>query len=230
MIIGCIMFLTGCASLALQPSQISSYDHGIKIYQDSKPSSKFQLEVGQKEIGGIEATPLVLFVTVESKNSANTFDLSNINFYMNDKEVKPLTYTELKKAKLDLSDVAYDYGIYIKPKNANSVMAANKHPLNRSIIYRPHGIHSLSIRYTPYSYAASKQALQAKLNQNAIDKANALIYKSYLKKSTLAEGKTINAKGGFVLIPYRELKSGILKVNVKVGSDSYTTSIKLSKL
>ncbi|PAF50200.1 hypothetical protein BKH43_05550 [Helicobacter sp. 13S00401-1] len=226
MIIGCIVFLTGCVSLSLQPAKISSYDSGIKIYQDSKPTSKIQIELAQEKVGGFNTTPLVLYITAESKDTQNTFDMSNISFYMNDKEVFPLTYSELKKESLDLSDVAYDYGIYIKPQSANKIMIANElHSGEPTYVpLRPHGIHAFSIKYAPNSYVASKQDLQARLNQNARAKTNALIYKSYLKKDTPYKG---SIQGGFVLIPYKELKPGILRVIVKVGDDAYSTQIKL---
>ncbi|PAF42889.1 hypothetical protein [Helicobacter sp. 11S02629-2] len=227
-ILTCIVFLTGCTSLVLQPSQISSYDNGIKIYQDSKPSSKIQLEVGQEKIGGFDTTPLVLFVTAESKDTSSIFDVSNLYFYMNGKQVYPLNYDELKWANLNLSDAAYDYGIYTKPADISTTLSPSDIYFSAPFYapFVPFGIYGLGFNYGFYNYAIARSTLQAQLKQNAINQANALIYQNYLRKNTLLKD---SAKGGFVLIPYSRLKAGTLKVEVKVGKDTYDTSIKLLK-
>ncbi|PAF50201.1 hypothetical protein BKH43_05555 [Helicobacter sp. 13S00401-1] len=227
-ILTCVVFLTGCTSLVLQPSQVSSYDNGIKIYQDSKPNSKIQLEVGQEKVGGFDTTPLVLYVTAESKNTPSIFDLSNLSFYMNGKPIYPLSYDELRWANLNLSDAAYDYGVYTKPARISTALTPSDIYFSAPFYapFVPFGIYGFGFNYGFYNYAIARSTLQAQLDQNAINKANALIYQNYLRKSTLLKD---SAKGGFVLIPYKRLKAGTLKVTLKVGSDTYDTSIKLLK-
>lgn len=218
-----LVTLSGCSSLSVKPQNIVSYNNGIAIIQSSKEKSKIQFEVAQNSIGGMENEPLLLYITAQNlSNKDISFDTDSISVQNNDKPLHALGFQELKYSNLNLSEALYAYGKEIEVDTDITTIDPFFTPFYYSYyplyFYRGYG-------YRFYDYSFARASLQAERNAKLEKIAKQILIANYLRKNTLAQNDT---KGGFIVIPYKKLESGVLLVSVQLGEDIHILTLSLN--
>ncbi|WP_181882353.1 hypothetical protein [Helicobacter didelphidarum] len=208
-----VFFFIGCSSLLVKPENIVGYNNGIAIIQEEKPTSKIQFEVAQEEIGGLNESPLLIYIIVENLTDTKiSFDTTNIEADLNGKTLYPLSFQELRQSGFNFIQPLSDYGIEIESVKANVHDPYFSISAYRPFYYPLFFDRGFMFGYGFYDYSFSRANMLAQ--QQTEDKARKTLVGHYLRKNTL---KKNSAKSGFIVFPYSQLSTGefILKVQVK---------------
>lgn len=223
-VVGVIFVLVGfigCSSLSVAPENITSYNNGIAIIQDSKQNSKIQFEVAQDDIGGLDSNPLLIYIITENlgENSV-AFNITNVRGDMNGVEIQPLSFARLKNSDISVTTALSDFGIEVPSPNVR-VSNAFFSPMAYYPFYYPF-YYGGAFGYGFYDYSFSRANMYAM--QERERKGRRILMSHYLRQNTLKKNEP---KGGFVLFPYSLLKAGDFILKVQVGGDEYKLNIKL---
>ncbi|MCI5786149.1 hypothetical protein [Helicobacter trogontum] len=220
------LYFVACSSLTIKPDNIVSYNNGIAIMQDTKEKSKVQVEIAQEEIGGFDRIPLVFYITIENlSDDILQFSTENISIVLDGTTIKPYSFQALSRSSFSLSQALYDYGIEITPPNFKvndpffSMNAYHVYPM--PFVFND----GFFMTYRFYDYSFSR----ANFYNMQLESFNArkFLISHYLRRNTLRKN---DVKGGFVLIPYKNLRAGDMHIQVNVGSEAYDFLVKLSKM
>ncbi|TLE00815.1 hypothetical protein LS73_003535 [Helicobacter muridarum] len=220
--------LSGCGSLSVKPQNIASYNNGIAIIQSNQEESKIQFEVAQNFIGGIDNEPLLLYITVQNlSNKDISFDTDSITVQNNNKILHALEFQELQRYNLNLSEALYAYGKEIEIDSETSIEIKVIDTFFKSQFYYPYYplYFYRGYGYRFYDYSFARASLQAERNAILQRKAKQILIANYLRKNTLTKNDT---KGGFVVIPYKKMESGVLLVRVQLGEDTHVLTVNLN--
>lgn len=215
-----------CSSLVVKPDKIASYNNGVAIMQDKQEKSKIQIEIAQETIGGFDNVPLIFYVALENlSDEILQFSTENISIVLNEKIIiKPYSFQALSRSNFSLSQALYDYGIETTPPNlrvSDPFFSMNAYHIYPMPFMFDNGFF-MAYRFYDYSFA------RANFYNMQLESFNArkFLISHYLRKNTLRKN---DVKGGFILIPYRNLKAGDMYIQVSAGSEIYRFLVKLSK-
>lgn len=198
---------------------MSLYNEGVKILDSHKQKSKVRLEIGQGKVGGSSAIPLAIFVLAQNLSVAPViFDRDNIHIYQNNKEIIPLSESELKADNYDFGSIVESYHLYVPPAPMPEL------PVGIPFIYRGYMGGFYVYDYMIIS-ARERMQWQIQLDENRAKRA--IIFASVLRKNTLEPNAA--PKGGFMLYAPSGLKEGVIKVEVSVGEERHSFDLELRK-
>ena len=198
---------------------MSLYNEGVKILDSHKQKSKVRLEIGQGKVGGSSAIPLAIFVLAQNLSTSPViFDRDNIHIYQNNKEIIPLSESELKADNYDFGSIVESYHLYVPSAPMPEL------PVGIPFIYRGYmgGFYVYDYMIIP---ARERMQRQIQLDENRAKRA--IIFASVLRKNTLEPN--VAPKGGFMLYAPSRLKSGAIKVEVSVGEERHSFDLELRK-
>ena len=212
-------FFAACASYKLEVANVSLYNEGVQIVDSVKSQSKVRLEVGQQIVGGVNTAPLALFVSALNLSSRNVmFDRESVSLYQNDKLVATLSDKEVKSANFDFGYIIESYHLFVPPVPVQS------QPMGIPLIYR--GYFTGFYIYDEMIFSA-RERMRRQIELDAQQLKRSIIVSSMLQKDTL-EPKS-PPKGGFILYAPSTLKTGELKLFVRVGEEVHTFILELKK-
>lgn len=219
MLVGIVALWSGCASYTLEAKNVNLYNEGVKILDSIQPKSKVRIEVGQGKVGGSSGIPLAIFVLAQNLSVAPViFDRDNIHIYQNNKEIIPLSESELKADNYDFGSIIESYHLYVPPAPMPEL------PVGIPFIYRGYMGGFYVYDYMIIS-ARERMQWQIQLDENRAKRA--IIFASVLRKNTLEPNAA--PKGGFMLYAPNRLKNGAIKVEVSVGEERHSFDLELRK-
>ncbi len=198
---------------------MSLYNEGVKILDSHKQKSKVRLEIGQGKVGGSSAIPLAIFVLAQNLSTSPViFDRDNIHIYQNNKEIIPLSESELKADNYDFGSIVESYHLYVPPAPMPEL------PVGIPFIYRGYmgGFYVYD-----YMIISARERMQRQIQLDENRAKRAIIFASVLRKNTLEPN--VAPKGGFMLYAPNRLKNGAIKVEVSVGEERHSFDLELRK-
>lgn len=214
-----IVFFYGCASYNVLPQNITRYDKGVKILDSQKASSKVQIEVAQNTLGGFKDTPLVVYVGAEITSGNDVvFDTDNITVKEQNSALPVLTYEQLLTSKFDFTRILEDFGI---PTPTPTVI--NNNIISPFFYFGRGGFLAYGPFFYPFLFdnSQNQQLIQEQIQSRKIMGAN------YLRKTTLSIKS--KAKGGFIAIDPKNIKPGVITLNVILDKDTHTFNLDITK-
>ena len=198
---------------------MSLYNEGVKILDSHKQKSKVRLEIGQGKVGGSSAIPLAIFVLAQNLSTSPVmFDRDNIHIYQNNKEIIPLSESELKADNYDFGSIIESYHLYVPPAPMPEL------PVGIPFVYRGYmgGFYVYD-----YMIISARERMQQQIQLDENRAKRAIIFASVLRKNTLEPN--VAPKGGFMLYAPSRLKNGAIKVEVSVGEERHSFDLELRK-
>ena len=198
---------------------MSLYNEGVKILDSHKQKSKVRLEIGQGKVGGSSAIPLAIFVLAQNLSTSPViFDRDNIHIYQNNKEIIPLSESELKADNYDFGSIVESYHLYVPSAPMPEL------PVGIPFIYRGYmgGFYVYD-----YMIISARERMQRQIQLDENRAKRAIIFASVLRKNTLEPN--VAPKGGFMLYAPSRLKNGAIKVEVSVGEERHSFDLELRK-
>ena len=198
---------------------MSLYNEGVKILDSHKQKSKVRLEIGQGKVGGSSAIPLAIFVLAQNLSTSPViFDRDNIHIYQNNKEIIPLSESELKADNYDFGSIVESYHLYVPSAPMPEL------PVGIPFIYRGYmgGFYVYD-----YMIISARERMQQQIQLDENRAKRAIIFASVLRKNTLEPN--VAPKGGFMLYAPSGLKEGVIKVEVSVGEERHSFDLELRK-
>ena len=213
------VFVSACASYTLEVKNVSLYNEGVKILDSHKQKSKVRLEIGQGKVGGSSAIPLAIFVLAQNLSTSPVmFDRDNIHIYQNNKEIIPLSESELKADNYDFGSIVESYHLYVPPAPMPEL------PVGIPFIYRGY---MEGFYVYDYMIISARERMQRQIQLDENRAKRAIIFASVLRKNTLEPN--VAPKGGFMLYAPSRLKNGAIKVEVSVGEERHSFDLELRK-
>lgn len=236
-IVGCsqkkVFITTPDSQSGRYSTQEKTYTDGVVLFTSVKTHSAVRFEIAQEEINKTQNEPLAIYISaaIKADEKANTqdskekgeefiFDVPSVFAFFESTPVKILSYEELKKSSLNYALAIESFGV-TSPRESLSGRAYPyaSHP---SFIYRGHPGFFF---YDPWFSARDRIEQEQRLEERR--RIKSIILSSYLRKNTLrANGQ---AKGGFIVIPPKFVKAGVLRIEVRILDEIHTLSLSVSK-
>lgn len=213
----------GCASYHIsvlpQDSVRKEYRDGVEVLTSDMSSSFVHFEVAQHLVGGLDNTPLTIFILAQIKKGGDfLFDWDCVWALQDGKKVEVLSYEAAKQSNLNFGKAIESFGIFTPKEKSSSQTIPS--PI---LIYR--GYPGLFIPMS-WVYSARDRMEQSEQLEESRRKRS-VILSSYLRKNTLKVGDM--PRGGFVVIEPSELGHGILEIYVKVATQTHLLRLMIEK-
>ena len=196
-------------------TQEKAYTNGVMLVTSTKTHSSVRFEVAQEQLNKTQNEPLT-----QENDEEFIFDTPSVSAFYNSNPVKILNFEEVKQSGLNFGLAIESFGVVVSKEPSQS--KAYPYTTYPSLIYRGYpGF----VFYDPWFGARDRIEQEQRLEEKR--RIKSIILSSYLRKNTLkANGE---AKGGFIVIPPKSLKSGVLRIEVRILDEIHTLSLSTSK-
>ncbi|PAF53509.1 hypothetical protein BKH42_05525 [Helicobacter sp. 13S00482-2] len=213
-----IVLMNACTNYNVTPQNITRYDKGIDILDASQEDSRVQIEISQHKLGGINKTPLVIYVGVQIiAGKEIIFDIDNLSATQNQNKLEILTYDQILRSNYDFSDILQGFGILTPPIPSTTNIYAPMFYFGRG------GFLAYGMFFSPF-FIDSVQNQQAIADQI---QAKKILATNYLRKTTISV--QTKAKGGFIAIKPNKIKAGVIELKIFIREKPYIFKIDISK-
>ena len=213
-------------------TQEKAYTNGVILVTSTKTHSSVRFEVAQEQLNKTQNEPLAIYISAtlktQEKSSTQTqendeefiFDTPSVSAFYNSNPVKILNFEEVKQSGLNFGLAIESFGVVVSKEPSQS--KTYPYATYPSLIYRGYpGF----VFYDPWFGARDRIEQEQQLEEKR--RIKSIILSSYLRKNTLKTNG--EAKGGFIVIPPKSLKSGVLHIEVRILDEIHTLSLLTSK-
>lgn len=213
-------------------TQEKTYTDGVVLFTSIKTHSAVRFEIAQEQLNKTQNEPLAIYISAALKKQDKSdsqssekgeefiFDVPSVLAFFESTPVKILSYEELKKSNLNYALAIESFGV-VAPRESLQAKAYPYSPYP-SFIYRGHPGFFF---YDPWFSARDRIEQEQRLEEKR--RVKSIILSSYLRKNTLKTNG--EAKGGFIVIPPKFVRSGVLRIEVRILDEIHTLLLSVSK-